>query len=90
MLEVIADDYATQLQVADYRYDAANTLTDVQGRALTAEDFIKVHTEPLYVKTKDIDWESYDINTNRITEQEYEQQIHSHKAVIDDEGNIIE
>ena len=40
MLEVIADDYATQLQVAD-RYDAANTLTDVAGRALTTEDFIK-------------------------------------------------
>ena len=86
MLEVIADDYATQLQVAD-RYDAANTLTDVQGRALTAEDFIKVHTEPLYVKTRDA--VVYDIGNNRVKEEEYEQQIHTHKAVVDDEGNIL-
>ena len=28
-------------------------LTDVQGRALTSEDFIKVHTEPLYVRTRE-------------------------------------
>ncbi len=88
MLEVIADDYATQLQVADYRYDAANTLTDVQGRALTAEDFIKVHTEPLYVKTVE---ETYmDRYPNGVPfREEYEQQIHTHKAVVDDEGNIL-
>lgn len=88
MLEVIADDYATQLQVAD-RYDAANTLTDVAGRALTTEDFIKVHTEPLYVRTREEYIDERYPNGQKSYYDPIEQQIHTHKAVVDDEGNIL-
>ena len=88
MLEVIADDYATQLQVAD-RYDAANTLTDVAGRALTTEDFIKVHTEPLYVRTREEYIDARYPNGQKSYYDPIEQQIHTHKAVVDDEGNIL-
>ena len=66
-------------------------LTDVQGRALTSEDFIKVHTEPLYVKTKDEVLKTWGADNEKgyYEEEEYEQQIHTHKAVVDDEGNIL-
>ena len=90
-MDYIPNVYSSQLEPVPDRYDAANTLTDVAGRALTTEDFIKVHTEPLYVRTR----EEYEIadkpdgQTFHIEEQEYEQRIHTHKAVVDDEGNIL-
>ncbi len=66
-------------------------LTDVQGRALTSEDFIKVHTEPLYVRTKDEVLKTWgaDMDKGYYEEQEFEQRIDTHKAVVDDEGNIL-
>ena len=66
-------------------------LTDVQGRALTSEDFIKVHTEPLYVKTKDEVLKTWGADNEKgyYEEEEYEQRIDTHKAVVDDEGNIL-
>jgi hypothetical protein len=37
----------TNMNVPNVYSSQLHALTDVQGRALTAEDFIKVHTEPL-------------------------------------------
>jgi hypothetical protein len=53
-------------------------------RPLVADDFIKVHTEPLYTKTI----ESV-IQNETWEEQEYEHIINTHKAVVDEKGNII-
>ena len=74
----------TNASVPNVYSSQLHALTDVQGRALTAEDFIKVHTEPLYVRTKD-EYKAVGV----IDQEEYEQQIHTHKAVVDDEGNIL-
>jgi len=81
----------TNASVPNVYSSQLHALTDVQGRALTAEDFIKVHTEPLYVKTKDEVLQTWGANNEKgyYEEQEYEQQIHTHKAVVDDEGNIL-
>ena len=74
----------TNASVPNVYSSQLHALTDVQGRALTAEDFIKVHTEPLYVRTKD-EYKAVGV----IDQEEYEQQIHTHKAVVDDEGNAV-
>ena len=63
-------------------YDSS--YTDAESRALVADDFIKVHTEPLYTKTI----ESV-IQNETWEEQEYEHIINTHKAVVDEKGNII-
>ena len=63
-------------------YDSS--YTDAESRALVADDFIKVHTEPLYTKTIE------NIVMNNFSEQqEYEHIINTHKAVVDEKGNII-
>lgn len=54
------------------------------SRPLVADDFIKVHTEPLYTKSV----ESV-IQNETWEEQEYEHIITTHKAVVDEGGNII-
>lgn len=54
------------------------------SRPLVADDFIKVHTEPLYTKSV----ESI-IQNETWEEQEYEHIITTHKAVVDEKGNII-
>jgi len=63
-------------------YDSS--YTDAESRALVADDFIKVHTEPLYTKSV----ESV-IQNETWEEQEYEHIITTHKAVVDEKGNII-
>ena len=56
------------------------------SRPLVADDFIKVHTVPLYTKTM----EQYGIpETQEYEEQEYEHIISTHKGVVDEKGNII-
>ena len=63
-------------------YDSS--YTDAESRALVADDFIKVHTEPLYTKTIE------NVVMNNFSEQqEYEHIINTHKAVVDEKGNII-
>ena len=61
---------------------------DTQTKPLVADDFIKVHSEPLYTKTvEEIYMDRY---PNGIPEkQEYEHVINTHKAIVDDKGNII-
>lgn len=64
------------------------------SRPLVADDFIKVHTEPLYTKTLEethVQRGNYDDNYNGsyYEEQEYEHIINTHKAVVDEKGNII-
>ena len=66
----------------------------MENKPLVSDDFIKVSTEPLWVKTKEevfveMGTDSNNFNGSYYEEQEYERMIHSHKAVIDDEGNII-
>ena len=70
-------------------YDSS--YTDAESRALVADDFIKVHTEPLYTKTiESNEYESLSIKGLMQTEeQEYEHIINTHKAVVDEKGNII-
>ena len=54
------------------------------SRPLVADDFIKVHTEPFYTKTIE------NVVMNNFSEQqEYEHIINTHKAVVDEKGNII-
>jgi hypothetical protein len=67
-------------------YDSS--YTDAESRALVADDFIKVHTEPLYTKTIEKMAISLEYPHN-YEEQEYEQIINTHKAVVDEKGNII-
>ena len=63
---------------------------DIDSRALVADDFIRVHEAPLYVSPT---WEEgvYTMPLNK--EHPYEAQgmdiISTHKAIIDDAGNII-
>ena len=73
-------------------YDSS--YTDAESRALVADDFIKVHTEPLYTKSIEethVQRGNYDDNYNGsyYEEQEYEHIINTHKAVVDEKGNII-
>ena len=63
-------------------YDSS--YTDAESRALVADDFIKVHTEPLYTKSIE-----RVIQNETWEEQEYEHIINTHKAVVDEKGNII-
>ena len=60
------------------------------SRPLVADDFIKVHTEPLYTKTiESNEYESLSIKgLMQYEEQEYEHIITTHKAVVDEGGNI--
>jgi len=64
---------------------------DVESRALVANDFIRVHEQPLYCKTKEKTFQTWgaDNGEGYYEEQEYENMITTHKAIIDDEGNII-
>ena len=66
----------------------------MENKPLVSDDFIRVSTEPLWVKTKEevfveMGTDSNNFNGSYYEEQEYDRMIHSHKAVIDDEGNII-
>ena len=54
------------------------------SRPLVADDFIKVHTEPLYTKSIETC-----VSFGLPEEQEYEHIINTHKAVVDEKGNII-
>jgi len=63
-------------------YDSS--YTDAESRALVADDFIKVHTEPLYTKSIE-----RVVMNEAWEEQEYEHIINTHKAVVDEKGNII-
>jgi len=65
-------------------YDSS--YTDAESRALVADDFIKVHTEPLYTKSIE---EILIENGPTMETQEYEHIINTHKAVVDEKGNII-
>ena len=58
------------------------------SRPLVADDFIKVHTEPLYTKTIEKMAISLE-HPHNYEEQEYEHIINTHKAVVDEKGNII-
>ena len=69
-------------------------ISDIQARPLVSDDFIKVRTEPLYTKIREeifvergIDSDNF--NRSYYEEEEQERIISTHKAVIDDEGNII-
>ena len=66
-------------------YDSS--YTDAESRALVADDFIKVHTEPLYTKTMERVINNFHEETWE--KQEYEHIINTHKAVVDEKGNII-
>ena len=66
-------------------YDSS--YTDAESRALVADDFIKVHTEPLYTKTMERVINNFHEKTWE--KQEYEHIINTHKAVVDEKGNII-
>ena len=66
-------------------YDSS--YTDAESRALVADDFIKVHTEPLYTKTMERVINNFHEETWET--QEYEHIINTHKAVVDEKGNII-
>jgi len=66
-------------------YDSS--YTDAESRALVADDFIKVHTEPLYTKTMERVINNFHEETWE--KQEYEHIITTHKAVVDEKGNII-
>ena len=57
------------------------------SRPLVADDFIKVHTEPLY--TKSIERVINNFHEETWETQEYEHIINTHKAVVDEKGNII-
>ena len=64
---------------------------DIDSRALVADDFIRVHEQPLYCKTIEEVSETWGVDnpTTIYKEQEYENMITTHKAIIDDAGNII-
>lgn len=59
------------------------------SRPLVADDFIKVHTEPLYTKTLEHTLIRGENRMDEWEEQEYEHIINTHKAVVDEKGNII-
>ena len=63
---------------------------DIDSRALVADDFIRVHEAPLYVSPT---WEEGVSTMPLNKEHPYEAQgmdiISTHKAIIDDAGNII-
>ena len=68
---------------ANYRY--------IDSRALVADDFIRVHEKPLYCKTIEETLQTWGADNEKgyYEEQEYENMITTHKAVVDDKGNII-
>ncbi len=64
---------------------------DIDSRALVADDFIRVHEQPLYCKTKEEILQTWGADNEKgyYEEQEYENMITTHKAVVDDKSNII-
>ena len=63
----------------------------MENKPLVPDDFIRVHEEPLYVKTiESNEYESLSIKgLMQYEEQEYERIITTHKAIIDEEGNLL-
>ena len=61
----------------------------MENKPLVPDDFIRVHEEPLYCKTKEELWCQEQGYLGHYEEQEYENMITTHKAIIDDAGNII-
>ena len=64
---------------------------DIDSRALVADDFIRVHEQPLYCKTKEEILQTWGADNEKgyYEEQEYENTITTHKAIVDDKGNIV-
>ena len=64
---------------------------DIDSRALVADDFIRVHEEPLYTKTieQTLIQRNEEDDRGYYEEQEYENTITTHKAIVDDTGKII-
>ena len=63
----------------------------MENKPLVPDDFIRVHEQPLYTKTieKYLIPDEPDGSNSYYEEQEYENMITTHKAVVDDKGNII-
>ena len=64
---------------------------DIDSRALVADDFIRVHEQPLYCKTIEETLQTWGADNEKgyYEEQEYENMITTHKAIVDDAGNIV-
>ena len=63
----------------------------MENKPLVPDDFIRVHEEPLYCKTIEEVSETWGVDnpTTIYKEQEYENMITTHKAIIDEKGNRI-
>ena len=63
----------------------------MENKPLVPDDFIRVHEEPLYCKTKEEIFQTWGADNEKgyYEQQEYENTITTHKAIVDDKGNII-